>query len=269
VLLLHGQPGSARDWRRLRHALAGRVVSIASERPGWNGTDRPTGLEGNAAAALATLDAAGYARATIVGHSFGAAVAAWLAITRPERVHALVLVAPAANPDSLIPLDHLLAAPVLGDLLSGWALLGAGLALAAPPVRARLAERFSLDHGYLRAAGRTLIRPASWRAFCAEQRVLVRELPLLEPRLGQIQVPVTIVIGTADRVVPPASARKLADQIPGARLIQLERANHLLPQGRARELAEVIVTASLQGRRGAAGRPRGRDGGVQTRAQAD
>ena len=48
------------------------------------------------------------------------------------------------------------------------------------------------------------------------------------------------MIGTADRIVPPASARRLAEQIPGARLVELERANHLLPQQRAERLAEII-----------------------------
>jgi len=243
ILLLHGQPGGATDWRRVVAALDGRVAPIAIDRPGWDGRRRATDLEGNAAAAEAVLDARGIGSTTVVGHSFGAAVAAWLAATRPERVAALVLVAPAANLESLVPLDYLLAAPVLGDVLSAWALLGAGLALAAGPVRERLGEAFRLDRRYLRSAGRRLVQPSSWRAFCAEQRALVRELPLLEPRLAEIRAPVTIVIGSADRIVPPSSARKLARQIPGARLVELERAHHLLPQHRARTLADVIVAA--------------------------
>ena len=243
VLFLHGQPGNARDWRPLIAALDGRSRVIAPDRPGWDGSSPPTGLEGNAGAAAAALDRAGVQQATVVGHSFGAAVAAWLAATRPGRVSALVLVAPAANSDSLVPLDRLLAIPVLGDVLGAGALTGAGLTLANPTLRRRIARRLSLDSSYLRSAGRRLIAPASWRAFSSEQRTLIRELPALERRLWAISAPVTVVAGTADRIVPVASAQKLAGQIPRARLVQLPGADHLMPQHRAGELAEIVLAA--------------------------
>ena len=224
-------------------ALDGRAEVVAPDRPGWDGASEPTGLEGNATAAAAALDRLGIERATVVGHSFGAAVAAWLAATRAERVGALVLAAPAANTASLVPLDRLLATPVAGGLLGAGALAGAGLALTSPLLRRRIARLLSLDSGYLRSAGRRFLTPSSWRAFASEQRTLVRELPLLEARLAQIEAPVTIVAGTRDRIVPLASAQKLASQIPGARLIEVQRADHLIPQHRAAELAEIVLAA--------------------------
>lgn len=180
----------------------------------------------------------------MAGHSFGAAVAAWLAVEHPDRVSALILAAPAANVASLLPLDHVLAVPVLGDLLSAGTLAGAGATLTAGVLRRRLARRLSLDAGYLRSAGRRLLAPGTWRAFAAEQRALVRELPALEPRLREIGVPVTIAIGTGDWVVPASSARALTQQIPHARLIALDGGSHLLPQHRPRELARLIAEAA-------------------------
>src|SRR5205807_6643224 len=94
VLLLHGQPGSASDWNRVRAAIGGRAETIAIDRPGWDGDSSPLDLAGNAHAALEAIARAGAARAVVVGHSFGGAVAAWLAASEPERVRALVLVAP-------------------------------------------------------------------------------------------------------------------------------------------------------------------------------
>ena len=85
ILLLHGQPGAARDWDRVRAAIGGRGRTIAIDRPGWNGRSAPLDLEGNAQAALAPLDDERIDRATVVGHSFGGAVAAWLAAWHPER----------------------------------------------------------------------------------------------------------------------------------------------------------------------------------------
>lgn len=245
VLLLHGQPGSARDWASVQARLDG-TTAIAIDRPGWDGSSRPTDLTGNALAACKALDRAGVQRATIVGHSLGAAVAVVLAILHPERVAALVLVAPSANTDSLFPLDHLLAQPGLGYVAGAGALVSSGLLLAAAPVRRRLAGSLRLEERYLRAAGRSLLTPATWRAFASDQRALVTALPGLEARLGEIHAPTTIVAGSADRMVPIAAARRLATQIPGAELVVLERASHLLPQQHAGRVAVVIAAVAAR-----------------------
>jgi pimeloyl-ACP methyl ester carboxylesterase len=242
VLLLHGQPGAAADWERLCAALGDRVAStIAIDRPGWDGASSVTDLAGNAAAAQAALDRAEVSRATVVGHSLGAAVAAWLAVSAPERVGRLVLVAPAANLESLSAVDYLLAAPFVGWLASVGAMAGGGLVLGARPLRRWVAEATALDDRYLRAAGRLLLAPRAWRAFVREQRCLVRGLPELERRLKQISAPTTIVAGTGDHVVPIAAARRLAAQIPDAVVVEFEHAGHLLHVQQAGRLAEVIV----------------------------
>lgn len=244
VLLLHGQPGGAGDWDRVRAALGPRARSLAIDRPGWDGRTGPSDLRGNAEAALAALDRAGAARATVVGHSFGGAVVAWLAAFHPERVRAMVLIAPAANRASLYRLDYWLAAPLAGYVASVATLAGVGVALAAGPVRRRVAEELALDDRYLQGAARVLLAPRAWRAYAAEQRVLVHDLPALEERLPEIEAPTTIVAGTADRVVPAAAARRLANQIPAAELVLLERAGHLLPQQEPQRLADLIAAAA-------------------------
>ena len=153
----------------------------------------------------------------------------------------LVLVAPAANVESLSAGDYLLAAPVVGWLASIGAMAGGGLVLGAGPVRRWVAEVTALDDRYLRGAGRTLLSPYTWRSFVREQRLLVRDLPALERRLGEISAPTTVVAGTADNVVPIAAARRLAGQIPGAELVEVEHAGHLLHQHHAGEVARVIA----------------------------
>ncbi len=238
VLLLHGQPGGARDWQAVAAGLGPRAIAI--DRPGWDGSSAPADLAGNARAALAALDGHGARRAVIVGHSFGAAVAAWLAAHHPERVARLVLVSPAANVASLYELDRWLATPVTGAAASILVLSAFGLALAAGPVRRGLGGPLGLEDRYLRYAGRRLLSPRVWRAFTFEQRVLVRDLPLLEPALGRIGAPTTIVFGSADRIVPPEAPRRLATQIPGATLEVVRGAGHLLPLQQAGLLLELI-----------------------------
>lgn len=241
VLLLHGQPGAAADWERLRASIGNGVRTIAIDRPGWDGRSAVTDLSGNASAATAALDRVGVARATVVGHSLGAAVAAWLACAEPDRVGRLVLVAPAVNVASLTRFDYLLAAPVVGSLAGALAMASGGLVLASGSLRRAIGQAIALDDGYLQAAGRVLRAPSAWRAFASEQRTLIRQLPVLEHRLEQLSVPTTIVAGTADRVVPIGAARRLAAQVPGAELVEIEAAGHLVHLRHAREVARVIA----------------------------
>jgi pimeloyl-ACP methyl ester carboxylesterase len=244
VLLLHGQPGSALDWQAVVSALGGRLRALAIDRPGWDGQSLPHDLAGNAQAAVKALDAAGAARAIVVGHSLGAAVAAWMAAEYPDRVQALVLAAPSASCASLNRLDELLATPFLGSALSTGVFAGIGLTLRLAAARRWIAERLGVPDGYLHTYARTLLNPLTWHSFVVEQRMLVRDLPLLEERLGRISAPTTIVIGSADRIVTPSSARELSDRIPGARLVALAGATHLLLQERPAEVADLIVSAA-------------------------
>jgi pimeloyl-ACP methyl ester carboxylesterase len=229
VLLLHGQPGGAADWGGVIAGIDGQADILAVDRPGWDGRTAARDLAGNADAALACLDARGVQRAVVVGHSLGAAVAAWLAATRPDRVTALVLAAPAANLAALYALDRWMAAPVAGDVAAAALLSGLGLALAVAPVRRRIARSGRPDEPYLRAAGAAVRRPAAWRAYVAEQRALVRDLPELEQRLGAIRAPTVIIAGMQDRIVPARATQALSRQIAGARLHH-SATGHLIPQ---------------------------------------
>ena len=243
VLLLHGQPGHGRDWDRVVAALGSPWQATAFDRPGWDGLSRAVDVPGNAFVAARRLDDAGVARATVVGHSWGAAVAAWMASAYPDRVEALVLTAPSANRASLVWLDQLLGAPGVGYGLGVAALGGPGYALAASPVRQLIARSLGLDERYLESIGAVLRTPAAWRSFWSEQRSLIRDLPELERRVMGITAPTTILAGDRDRIVPLSSARLLAKQIPGAKLVVLRRAGHLLAARYPGRIAEAIASA--------------------------
>lgn len=243
ILLLHGQPGRGRDWQPLIDAIGDRALAHAFDRPGWDGASEPAGISSSAAAARRVLDQLGWERATIVGHSYGAAVAAWLASESPERIDRLVLVAPAANSASLLTIDRFLAVRALERPQT--ALI---LAVARGMVRSALLRRVAgalvgVSELWLRAVGPWLCEPAVWRSFFVEQRLQMSELRMLDDRLGEIRAPTEIVIGTSDPTVPFASAQILERQIPGAHLTVIRGGRHTLPAEVPARLAEIALGA--------------------------
>jgi pimeloyl-ACP methyl ester carboxylesterase len=243
ALLLHGQPGTAADWSAVISALGRGSRVVAIDRPGWDGAGPARDLAGNVAAALAALDARGIARAVVAGHSLGAAVAVALAARHPHRVTALVLAAPAANAASLDRIDRWLAAPGLAELAAVGAMGGVGLAASVAGIRRRMARTAGVPEEYLAASRRTLLAPRAWRAYAVEQRALVRDLPALEPELATTIAPATILAGDQDHIVDPAAARRLAEQLPCARLELVPGAGHLLPQCEPERVAAAIAAA--------------------------
>jgi pimeloyl-ACP methyl ester carboxylesterase len=111
LLLLHGFPELAYSWRKLMPSLAAEGYHVVA--PDQRGYGRTTGWDGGAAAdpeayAMPNLvrdvdgliTALGHGRvAAVIGHDFGAPVAAWCALMLPERFPALAMMsAPFAGP---------------------------------------------------------------------------------------------------------------------------------------------------------------------------
>jgi pimeloyl-ACP methyl ester carboxylesterase len=242
ALLLHGQPGSASDWDWVISSLAGRVDTIPLQRPGYDGTPAG-GIRHSADTAIGVLDTRGVERVVVVGHSYGGAVAAWLAAFHPERVAGVVLVSAAANRASLVPGDRLLAARWIGPLASAALLWGTGLTLQFPPLRRRIAWASHLPDEYIAAEGRRSLRPSTTRTFLTEQRWLLRELPVLEDNLTRITAPTRVLVGGHDTFVPPSAGRRLAAQITNAELIEIPRAGHVINVQHPDVVAEAIISA--------------------------
>lgn len=97
VVCVHGvaQHGGVFEGLGKRLAAAGRRVTAVDLRGhGDSGREPPWNTETHVEDLLATLDAGGIERATLVGHSFGGRIAAALAAGSPERVEGLVLLDP-------------------------------------------------------------------------------------------------------------------------------------------------------------------------------
>jgi pimeloyl-ACP methyl ester carboxylesterase len=99
VLLLHGFPDSGRLWRHQVPALVGAgLTTIVPDQRGYGGSDKPGAVADYAmhmlvGDAIAVLDTLGVAKAHVVGHDWGAAVAWALAALVPDRVDHLAVLA--------------------------------------------------------------------------------------------------------------------------------------------------------------------------------
>ncbi|MDA8071411.1 MAG: alpha/beta hydrolase [Actinomycetota bacterium] len=232
VLLVHGQPGLGSDWAAVVHRLSPAHVVLAPDRPGYGASGPALGMRENAD--LLARQLAGHELpAVVVGHSYGAGIAIFMADRHPDLVAGLVLVAPIGGRGSVVWLDRALAAPIVGAAASVTAL--AISAWLGPAVRrglsrlgvdrlVELARYFPDEH----AAG-TAHGPSVWRSFVTEQRALVEELPALRGAVARLHLPVVVVAGTRDMVVPARASARLAAEISGAELVSVSGAGHFLP----------------------------------------
>ena len=242
-MLLHGQPGTAADWKRVIALVDDRFEVIAPDRPGYGATSGPaTGFAGNARAVLDLLDRLDRSQAIIVGHSWAGGAAIWAAATWPQRVSGLVLVSSVGPSERLAWNDRLLGAPLAGEAIAAAA--GGALTLVAGNSRVRsladnhLPRRARDSYRYLArlAAGQDRL----WRSFLVEQRHLLSDLGDLEPLLAEVKTPTVVLHGASDRTVEPAVAVHLASGIRGAKLQMVAGARHLIPQDHPDAVAAAI-----------------------------
>jgi pimeloyl-ACP methyl ester carboxylesterase len=66
--------------------------------------------------------------------------------------------------------------------------------------------------------------------------------------LASIGLPTTVLVGTKDRLTPPRMARILAEGIPGAELVVLRDAGHMLPLEEPVAVADAIAAHTTIGR---------------------
>jgi len=244
-VLLHGQPGSAADWRQVADRLPRTLDILALDRPGYGASRRPAGgFAYGARAVVAELDSRGIGRAVLAGHSYGGGVALAAAQLAPERVEALVLLA-SVGPGCVTGWDRLLATPVAGEVcavtawqLTPW-LARARLAAIARRRRRPIAADEHVnwhiwghahhDHGPL------------WRSFLTEQRALVGELGGLTASLVGVAQPVLLIADPHDTLIPVSTTHQLAAALPDARVQLLNGIGHHLPRRAAPQIAAAIV----------------------------
>jgi pimeloyl-ACP methyl ester carboxylesterase len=234
VLVIHGASGNLEEIRlALGDALRDRRT-IFVDRPGHGhserGDDAMAAPAAQAGVLADLLDRLGTGPAVVVGHSWGAAVAAAMAVTRPEAVSGLVLVAPATHPwpGGVAWYHDIVRRPVLGHLFAWTVPLPAGLALLRPGARGVFAPDVMPDDYIDGGAVATTLRPATFRANSIDIWTLKANLAAMAPRYREITAPTVVITGDADGVVwPSIHAEPLAREIAGAELVVLAGVGHM------------------------------------------
>ncbi len=219
LLLMHGAGGNAGVWEPVVRELEGfDVITLSLPGRGEAGGD----AKETAADAAAWVDAQsnGLASFFVLGHSYGGAVAIELAL-RCKRVAGLVLVSSGArlrvHPSILLRAEQAVRS---GTRMSS--------AFAFTPHAS--AEIIAT---YERAMQKT--PPAAtardWGACDRFDRMA---------DVSTIRVPTLVVAGAEDSLTPIKYQRYLAEHIPGAALAIVDKAGHMLPWERPRQLGEEL-----------------------------
>jgi len=242
VVLVHGITASLEDWFPLVPHLveAGRsVVAVDLRGHGRStlGSERVSTrrLADDLAGVLASLD---LRHAVVAGHSLGGYAALALAVHHPQlvqqRVARLVLVGSTPT---------MRGAPELTALASNaWPL---NVAVQRHPRHGAVMMRAQVfgDSPSLPAIEDLRRRwsscPLSTRIAYAKGLVGQTLTPLLQ----QVKVPVTVVRGTRDRVVPASRSQLLHAALHASELVLLDGAGHATPTERPRELASLLTHA--------------------------
>jgi pimeloyl-ACP methyl ester carboxylesterase len=216
LVSLHGA-GGMRIYRS-HVLLAEQYRVIVFEVPGFGQSpvnERSQSMPELASTMAQAVTNLGIERFNLMGNSFGGKLALWMAVQQPERIQALVLVAPAAiRPEGGQPPQALSPEELMARLYAHPE-RQAHMPLPDPVIRARQ-----------QALVRRVMGPARDEA--------------LESRMPGLHVPVLVLFGTMDRMVPPEMGRLYCEKLPNCHLVLVYDAAHEVDADRPEAFVSVV-----------------------------
>jgi pimeloyl-ACP methyl ester carboxylesterase len=232
VILIHGDGGSVYDWTMsIFDRVAQDYRAIAFDRPGLGYSERPA--DGASPFTQARLiheaaEALDAEKPIIVGHSRGGNVALAYALSYPDNIAGVVALAAAPYGGKISCYNRLLALPVLGPLLAHTVYVPFGQGAVRAGLNTAFAPEATAPPDYVDAYAAYELRPRQLLAHAADQVQGRAGTERMIPRYDELQAPLIIIHGTADRNVPIKQARRLHQVTPNATLIEIPGASHEL-----------------------------------------
>lgn len=234
LLLIHGMAGSYENWHAVIEPLSRNHTVVAPDLPGHGASAPGAGDYSLGALAIGLRDlllALGHDRATFVGHSLGGGIAMQLAYQFPNLTERLVLVSsgglgpevsPVLRAAALPGADLFIAATAKPGRRAG-AVLGRGLKAVGLRPTADVAE---VARGYA-----SLAESDRRAAFLATLRSVINSGGQLVDARDRLYlaagVPVLIVWGSRDPIIPVRHAERAHEAIAGSRLEIFDGVGHL------------------------------------------
>jgi pimeloyl-ACP methyl ester carboxylesterase len=230
VVLVHGLGGRAEDWAALMPQLVRdhhRVYVL--DLPGYGRSDWPANaaysIPEQTALVEAFLDNRKLARADLAGWSMGGWLAMRLALDQPQRIRRLVIFDsagtrfPLAWDTSIFEPDTPAKLRTLDDLLM------AGPAPHVPAFIQRDIFRFVGRHGWV-------VR--------RNMESLLTGADLLDGKLGALRMPMLIVWGKQDRLIPVSVGEQIHRDVPQSEFVVVDGCGHLAPGQCAAQIGPVF-----------------------------
>lgn len=226
VMLVHPGWGNADIWSPLIGLLPDCYRVIRYDDRGFGRSPAAAAPYTKVGDLCAVLDHAGVGSAIIAGHSGGGGTAVGLALSDPDRVRSLILIAPGL-PDYPWPQDD----PFAGEFTR---LYAAGD--SAGLVQLGLATWAAAGDD---AVARSQITSAVATFLASDD--LEQAPPPAYDRLGEVRAPTVVVRGDREYPMVAESSDAIAARIPGSRRIVIPGADHLLPLRAPGRLAGIIA----------------------------
>lgn len=233
IILLHGFASSEFSWREVLEPLSAHSRVVAFDRPGFGLTERILNWQGEspytsdyqADLVVRLMDKLGIQKAILIGNSAGGTIAMDTYLTYPDRINGLVLVDPAVytgggTPDFLRPLLHTPQMDRIGPLIvrniQNWGRSFAESAWYDPTLITD-----EIWNGYSKPLMVENWDQALWQLTKASEASNLPEV------LDQFDVPVLVITGEYDEIVPAEESIQLAGELPQANLVVIPNCGHV------------------------------------------
>lgn len=236
VVLIHGLTNSIEHWLLNINALAAEHTVYALDLVGHGRTDKPLtrsyDLPDLAGFVLGFMDALGIERADLIGHSLGGGVALTIAETSPERVRRLVLVDSLGLAADVGMVLRLLSVPGVGEVATRIALQG-DFRKVSKRQRASWPDSHIVPDEMIRLKYEATRWEDISRTYFKALRASINFRGLKEATLQPIirglrslDLPVLVVWGEKDDLVPSRHARVVQSEVANARVEIFADAGH-------------------------------------------